>query len=135
VSKAKAAAPAEEAAPAEAAPDTGRPHRARVPPKPLPITAPLTAAERAEARAGNDVKARSYEARWWAKGSTRVAGVDEAGRGPLAGPVVAAACIVPSGVHIVRSRAASRARCADQVLTFAAPCCFGARRAWRTASS
>lgn len=29
-----------------------------------------------------------------------VVGVDEAGRGPLAGPVVAAACIVPLAVHI-----------------------------------
>jgi len=28
-----------------------------------------------------------------------IAGVDEAGRGPLAGPVVAAACIVPSDIH------------------------------------
>lgn len=31
----------------------------------------------------------------WQKGYLRVAGVDEAGRGPLAGPVVAAACILP----------------------------------------
>jgi hypothetical protein len=29
-----------------------------------------------------------------------VAGVDEAGRGPLAGPVVAAACIIPASVMI-----------------------------------
>lgn len=32
-----------------------------------------------------------------AAGITRVAGVDEAGRGPLAGPVVAAAVILPAG--------------------------------------
>lgn len=32
----------------------------------------------------------------WQKNLTRVAGVDEAGRGPLAGPVVAAAAILPS---------------------------------------
>jgi ribonuclease HII len=32
----------------------------------------------------------------WARGMTRVAGVDEAGRGPLAGPVLAAAAILPS---------------------------------------
>jgi ribonuclease HII len=31
----------------------------------------------------------------WSRGATRVAGVDEAGRGPLAGPVVAAAAILP----------------------------------------
>lgn len=29
-----------------------------------------------------------------------MAGVDEAGRGPLAGPVVAAACIIPAHVQI-----------------------------------
>lgn len=29
-----------------------------------------------------------------------IAGLDEAGRGPLAGPVVAAACIIPEGVFI-----------------------------------
>lgn len=32
------------------------------------------------------------------QGFLRVAGIDEAGRGPLAGPVVAAACIIPYGV-------------------------------------
>src|SRR6266478_4663969 len=32
-------------------------------------------------------------------GATIVAGVDEAGRGPLAGPVVAAACILPREVR------------------------------------
>ncbi|MGH7388784.1 MAG: ribonuclease HII [Candidatus Rokuibacteriota bacterium] len=35
-----------------------------------------------------------YEARAWRSGVTRVAGVDEAGRGPLAGPVVAAAVVI-----------------------------------------
>ena len=35
-----------------------------------------------------------YEKKYWEKGLT-VAGVDEAGRGPLAGPVVAAAVILP----------------------------------------
>jgi ribonuclease HII len=35
------------------------------------------------------------EARLWAAGYTRVAGVDEAGRGALAGPVVAAAVVAP----------------------------------------
>jgi ribonuclease HII len=36
-----------------------------------------------------------WERRLWAKGVRSVAGVDEAGRGPLAGPVVAAAVILP----------------------------------------
>lgn len=50
-------------------------------------------------------KVRQQEARWlafcdperrlWGKGYHLVAGVDEAGRGPLAGPVVAAAVILP----------------------------------------
>ena len=35
-----------------------------------------------------------YEAQAWRAGASRVAGMDEAGRGPLAGPVVAAAVIV-----------------------------------------
>ena len=34
------------------------------------------------------------------RGCRQVVGVDEAGRGPLAGPVVAAACHVPIDVHI-----------------------------------
>jgi ribonuclease HII len=36
-----------------------------------------------------------FERVLWQKNFTRVAGVDEAGRGPLAGPVVAAAAILP----------------------------------------
>ena len=34
-----------------------------------------------------------YEQECWARGRSRIAGVDEAGRGPLAGPVVAAAFV------------------------------------------
>lgn len=37
-----------------------------------------------------------FEQPLWMSGVTRIAGVDEAGRGPLAGPVVAAAAILPS---------------------------------------
>lgn len=37
----------------------------------------------------------SFETKLWGKGLSQVAGVDEAGRGPLAGPVVAAAVILP----------------------------------------
>jgi len=59
----------------------------------------------AERARKQDDKARRREARWRAfcdperrileKGFSRVAGVDEAGRGPLAGPVYAAAVILP----------------------------------------
>lgn len=37
-----------------------------------------------------------YERKHWEIGETFVAGIDEAGRGPLAGPVVAACVIMPS---------------------------------------
>jgi ribonuclease HII len=37
-----------------------------------------------------------FERTLWERNLTRVAGVDEAGRGPLAGPVVAAAAILPA---------------------------------------
>jgi ribonuclease HII len=36
-----------------------------------------------------------WEKKSWSRGYQHVAGVDEAGRGPLAGPVVAAACVLP----------------------------------------
>lgn len=39
----------------------------------------------------------SYEHRFHRQGRQRIAGIDEAGRGPLAGPVVAAAVIFPAG--------------------------------------
>lgn len=48
------------------------------------------------ARNEGDVDRSAFERALWAEGLTRVAGVDEAGRGPLAGPVVAAAVIFPS---------------------------------------
>jgi ribonuclease HII len=40
-----------------------------------------------------------YERRFWGRGVS-VAGVDEAGRGPLAGPVVAAAVVLPPEVFV-----------------------------------
>ncbi len=40
-----------------------------------------------------------HERRLVREGFSRIAGVDEAGRGPLAGPVVCAACILPSKVY------------------------------------
>ena len=41
-----------------------------------------------------------YERGFWSRGLFRVAGVDEAGRGPLAGPVVAAAVVLREGVGV-----------------------------------
>ena len=41
-----------------------------------------------------------YENEAYNKGYQYVCGVDEAGRGPLCGPVVAAACILPAGLYI-----------------------------------
>jgi ribonuclease HII len=42
-----------------------------------------------------EARMRRHESELWASGATHVAGVDEAGRGPLAGPVVAAAVVLP----------------------------------------
>ncbi|WP_418593211.1 ribonuclease HII [Ponticoccus sp. (in: a-proteobacteria)] len=49
----------------------------------------------------------------WAQGATRVAGVDEVGRGPLAGPVVAAAVVlnresIPEGLNDSKKLTARR---------------------------
>lgn len=43
-----------------------------------------------------------FEERFWKSGNQALAGVDEAGRGPLAGPVVAAAVILLPGAHICK---------------------------------
>jgi len=40
----------------------------------------------------------AFERPLWETGILRIAGIDEAGRGPLAGPVVAAAVVFPRGV-------------------------------------
>ena len=43
----------------------------------------------------------SYENEYLTKGYKVIAGIDEAGRGPLAGPVVAAACVLDPKVQIL----------------------------------
>ncbi len=40
-----------------------------------------------------------YEKAWWKAGKTAIVGMDEAGRGPLAGPLVVAAVCFPKGYH------------------------------------
>ena len=42
----------------------------------------------------------TFENRLHEEGYSAICGVDEAGRGPLSGPVVAAACILPAGCEI-----------------------------------
>lgn len=80
---------------AEATEDTGEP------------AARAGAAEPAAGKRGRKVGAkaaggptREMEQELWEQGYKLVAGVDEAGRGPLAGPVVAAACVLPAHVMI-----------------------------------
>ncbi len=51
----------------------------------------------------------TLEGDWWAAG-LRVAGVDEAGRGALAGPLVAAAVILPPGAYLFRDSKTLSAR-------------------------
>ncbi len=60
------------------------------------------------------------ERRLWAQGATAVAGVDEAGRGALAGPVVAAVVLLPAGSEYPyrdskRLTPSARARLAERV--------------------
>lgn len=45
-----------------------------------------------------------YEEEFWGRGVSRIAGVDEVGRGPLAGPVVACAVILPPGTLVRGAR-------------------------------
>jgi len=71
----------------------------------------------------------SRERELWASGLTRVAGVDEAGVGPLAGPIVAAAVVFPPGTGLrgvndsKRLTARQREGLALEIRASAAACC------------
>lgn len=56
--------------------------------------------ERKEKEAVRKEAMWKFEREYWAKGYQVIAGVDEAGRGPLAGPVVAAAVILPPDFNV-----------------------------------
>ncbi len=62
--------------------------------------APLTLASPAGAGDVPPAPTMEWEAAAWREGYARVCGIDEAGRGPLAGPVVAAAVILPAGYEL-----------------------------------
>lgn len=60
------------------------------------------------------------EAALWSEGCSIVAGIDEVGRGPLAGPVVAAAVVFPMGAKPIRGLDDSKVLSEKQRLKFAA---------------
>ena len=61
---------------------------------------PKTASGRRRAENRRLHKLLELEQTYWDRGLTLIAGVDEVGRGPLAGPVLAAAVVLPPGVAI-----------------------------------
>ena len=71
-----------------------------------------------------------FERQSWGRGALRVAGVDEAGRGPLAGPVVAAAlrfdrAILEAAQYGCLQAAESQRERLYTLLTTSCPCVFG----------
>lgn len=61
---------------------------------------PRTASGRRRAELRRLHQLMALEQSFWDRGIELVAGVDEVGRGPLAGPVLAAAVVLPAGVGI-----------------------------------
>ena len=55
--------------------------------------------EKEQKRAENFIEMQYYERLAYQEGASFIAGVDEVGRGPLAGPVVAAAVILPKNIE------------------------------------
>src|SRR5687767_14646076 len=66
----------------------------------MPTKRPKTKAGRSRALTWRLKKLLETERALWDQGVELIAGVDEVGRGPLAGPVIAAAVILPVGVGI-----------------------------------
>lgn len=85
--------------------------------------------------AGDPAALLALEQEFWARGLIHVAGVDEAGRGPLAGPVLAAAVILPPGGFIPdvddskRLSPAVRERLAEEIRRRAVAWAIGAASA------
>jgi ribonuclease HII len=61
----------------------------------------MTKEERLEKAKLRLVEMKKFEQELYAEGVRLIAGIDEVGRGPLAGPVVAAAVILPEGFDIL----------------------------------
>jgi len=61
----------------------------------------MTKAERLEAQKARLEEMLKYERELWSSGCRYIAGVDEVGRGPLAGPVVTAAVILPEDFDLL----------------------------------
>jgi ribonuclease HII len=74
----------------------------------------------------------AYERSFWSRGVRWVAGVDEVGRGPLAGPVLAAAVVLPEGAFVEGAtdskalRAHRREELHDRILSVAVSVGLGA---------
>jgi ribonuclease HII len=77
-----------------------------------------------------------WEERLWAEGYRAVAGVDEAGRGALAGPVTAAAVVIPQpGSHAIWAAVRDSKQLAPLMRTRLAATVREAAAAWAVASA